>query len=294
MTNAAHFYSIGEAASICDISVKTLRYYDEIKLVCPIQRGESSGYRYYREDQLLTLFLVKRLRHLGFSIEDIRSILKEDNLETLEGHVLRRLREISGKIGELQNQYTEGKLFLERIRVGHDALQPQRMVYDEEHQMLGDNIHLEFIPERIVMLNEGTSQDYNNSDINVKRWFSLYQEIEKQGMTPSGPMIVTYLDGPLLQFTNATCNLRYSLPVDATQDQKGTGRFGGFWAVTSLHYGSATNMIDTHVRILKWINKNGYHLAGDISEEYLVSPLDTQNVEQQVTKVIIPIEKSLQ
>ncbi|MBR3788342.1 MAG: MerR family DNA-binding transcriptional regulator, partial [Firmicutes bacterium] len=40
-------YSIGEVAEMCSVSIKTLRYYDQIGLVIPEFRNEESKYRYY-------------------------------------------------------------------------------------------------------------------------------------------------------------------------------------------------------------------------------------------------------
>ncbi|MFQ7011763.1 MAG: MerR family DNA-binding transcriptional regulator, partial [Clostridia bacterium] len=45
--NRTDYYSIGEVASTCNISIRTLRYYDEISLVVPEIRKEGSKYRYY-------------------------------------------------------------------------------------------------------------------------------------------------------------------------------------------------------------------------------------------------------
>lgn len=41
------FYQIGEVSKLCNISIKTLRYYDEIELLIPEKIDTYSGYRYY-------------------------------------------------------------------------------------------------------------------------------------------------------------------------------------------------------------------------------------------------------
>ena len=55
------------------LSAPTLRYYEEIGLLGPIERDESSGHRRYREEDLDTLQALACLRALGVGIEDMRT-----------------------------------------------------------------------------------------------------------------------------------------------------------------------------------------------------------------------------
>lgn len=58
-------FSIREVSELCNIPSKTLRYYDEIGLVVPEFRDESSRYRYYGKDQIITLCIIRKLRPAG-------------------------------------------------------------------------------------------------------------------------------------------------------------------------------------------------------------------------------------
>lgn len=58
-------YSIGEVAEMCSVSIKTLRYYDQIGLVIPEFRNEESKYRYYSKKQMIKLFIIRQLRKLA-------------------------------------------------------------------------------------------------------------------------------------------------------------------------------------------------------------------------------------
>ncbi|WP_239615417.1 MerR family transcriptional regulator [Cohnella mopanensis] len=70
-------YSIGEVSTMTGATVKTIRYYDEIGLLRPAKVTES-GFRYYTELEIWELELILGLRHIGYSIKDIRSILHND------------------------------------------------------------------------------------------------------------------------------------------------------------------------------------------------------------------------
>ena len=60
------YYSIGRVSEICNIPIKTLRYYDKINVMVPSIRQENNNYRYYSHDQMVRHFIIKRLRYLGF------------------------------------------------------------------------------------------------------------------------------------------------------------------------------------------------------------------------------------
>jgi MerR family transcriptional regulator, copper efflux regulator len=55
------------------LSEPTLRYYEEIGLIGPVDRDERSGHRRYREEDLDTLQALACLRAMGVSIEDMRT-----------------------------------------------------------------------------------------------------------------------------------------------------------------------------------------------------------------------------
>ena len=73
--------SIGELSKICQVSTKTLRYYAEIGLILPNEINYENGYRYYSIEQLETMLFIKRLKSYNFSLEEIKIILKSEELK---------------------------------------------------------------------------------------------------------------------------------------------------------------------------------------------------------------------
>ena len=65
-------FSIGEAAQICGVSIRTLRYYDSIGLLSPAQIETDSGYRYYSQKQIFLLALIQDLKSFDFSLKGFR------------------------------------------------------------------------------------------------------------------------------------------------------------------------------------------------------------------------------
>lgn len=106
--------NIGEASKATGISVKMLRYYEEIGLVRPALRAYS-GYRVYSDRNVAMLRFVRRARDLGFQVKQIASLLDlwqdggraSADVKTLAlDHVRdleKRRRELDEMIGTLQH-----------------------------------------------------------------------------------------------------------------------------------------------------------------------------------------------
>jgi DNA-binding transcriptional MerR regulator len=65
---------IGEVAERLGLSLRTIRYYEEMGLVEPETRTEG-GFRLYTEDHVERLGLIRRMKPLGFSVQEMRDLL---------------------------------------------------------------------------------------------------------------------------------------------------------------------------------------------------------------------------
>ncbi|WP_166462396.1 MerR family transcriptional regulator [Psychrobacillus vulpis] len=70
-----HYLTIGEVAKLSNLSIQTLRYYDRIDLFKPIEIDPINQYRYYQNTQLYYLDIIKSLKYLGLSLEEVKSVL---------------------------------------------------------------------------------------------------------------------------------------------------------------------------------------------------------------------------
>lgn len=83
---------IGELAERTGLSLRTIRHYDQISLLAPSGRSEG-GFRLYTEDDYDRLLLIRRMKPLGYSLEQMG-----DLLQALESA---RRGDTSGADGEL-------------------------------------------------------------------------------------------------------------------------------------------------------------------------------------------------
>lgn len=81
-TSDQHTYSIKQAASLTGLPATTLRYYESIGVIAPINRDESSRHRIYTDQDLDMLSWVACLSATGMSIEDMRTYVSNSTLGT--------------------------------------------------------------------------------------------------------------------------------------------------------------------------------------------------------------------
>src|SRR5512138_940620 len=92
---------IGDFSKLSRVSVKTLRFYDEMGLLKPVQVDRFTGYRYYEFDQLPRLYRILALKDLGFSLEEIGHLLEgELSTEQMRGMLKLRQAEIRQRVEE--------------------------------------------------------------------------------------------------------------------------------------------------------------------------------------------------
>lgn len=99
--------TIKEAEKLTGLTSKSIRFYEEKKLI-NIERNAENDYRTFTEEDIKRLKLIKILRYLDFSIEDIKNVFKEDNLKN----------ELIKKINDLEKErdnYEERKFICESL-----------------------------------------------------------------------------------------------------------------------------------------------------------------------------------
>jgi DNA-binding transcriptional MerR regulator len=71
---------IGEVATRTDLSLRSLRHWEEVGLLKPSGRSEG-GFRLYTEEDVEKILVIRRMKPLGFSLEQMKSAMAD--IETL-------------------------------------------------------------------------------------------------------------------------------------------------------------------------------------------------------------------
>lgn len=117
-----NYFSIGEVSKKFNISLRTLRYYDEIGLLQPAVK-EENGKRFYSPENLLTLEKITLLKTTSLHLTDIQNILKESNIHSilslhkkiLEKEIQQLQQSVSHTTTLLNILYLEGNLDWEQL-----------------------------------------------------------------------------------------------------------------------------------------------------------------------------------
>ena len=99
--------NIGEAAKKSGLSVKTVRYYDEINLIKPI-KNKATNYRHYTTADLAKLQFIGKARRFNFSFKECKEMLslyenQNRSSKEVRNLTLTKIAEIDVKLTELEN-----------------------------------------------------------------------------------------------------------------------------------------------------------------------------------------------
>lgn len=106
-------YKISEFAEMTGLTKETLRYYAEVKLLEPAFIDPNNHYRYYDDGSYFLAILLLKLRRLGFTIQEMISVMEDESFANLEALLMQKRKVIKKEMEELQGQIEEIDAFLE-------------------------------------------------------------------------------------------------------------------------------------------------------------------------------------
>ena len=107
---------IGEFSKLTGVTIRTLRYYDEIDLFKPAEIDLFTDYRYYKEEQVEDLELINKLKSVGFSLEEIKenwNNFTDEIMNKKKQELIEKLDNINQSIKEidhLRSNIVSGKI----------------------------------------------------------------------------------------------------------------------------------------------------------------------------------------
>ena len=131
-------YNIQSLSRLSGVSVRTLRYYDEIELLKPLIRMED-GRRYYGTKEFLRLQEILYFKETGLSLKKIKSILamkhlsKSEILSTQKQYLLNeidRLKRIVKSVDKTIDHYKKCKMTTEEICEQFESFQIKMKEYE--------------------------------------------------------------------------------------------------------------------------------------------------------------------
>jgi len=268
--------SIGEFSKICEVSTKTLRYYDEIGLITPDEINPENGYRYYSIKQLKKMLLINRLKSYHFSLEEIKTILELEEDQSEEKLCLalnRKRREIQEKLNAFE--YT-------LKQISNDILNLQKGVPIMSYL---DNIEVQLVetqPMNILYMRQMI--DYAEG---YEKYFSrLYEKIATEKLTLLGAPMTIY-HSP--EYNPAGNDTEFAFPIE--EIVKGTRDLPGGLCAKSVLKGSYSELTSVYANLREWIENEGYELVRSPYEVYVTNHNQVTVPEDIITEVYFPVKK---
>ncbi|MBO2535254.1 MerR family transcriptional regulator [Rummeliibacillus suwonensis] len=190
-------FSIGQMARLNNISIKTLRYYDEIGLFKPSEVDAGTGYRYYSIEQFKELDIILYMKMMGVPLKDIKKQLEnrklDDFISVLENvrkitrekiDVLKRIEKgLFSRVIELEGTKDENKIekpYIEHLQA-HNMIQVNKKVgslKEIEAELRQLKSHYEHIAP-IVIGNVGYLKNIENQLENVNTYDGIFLLVDQ-------------------------------------------------------------------------------------------------------------------
>ena len=264
-------YQIGEFSKICQVSVKTLRYYDRIGLLRPSEVDRFTGYRYYSRDQLERMLLIQKLKRYGFSLEEIQPLLSCGS-ERFHQELRRQREKLQWRIMELGTAFQELTLHLqtlERKDNGMDMANGYEMTLKETE------------PMAVLACRHQMGVDEFG-----KYYSTLYERVAKDNLTPGGAVGAMYHDE---EFDRESSDIE--LFVSIREADRADKVMEPRLCAQTIHRGGYSTLNEAYAALVSWIEENGYQWDGAPYEIYTQGIWNGFKVEDWRTEVCFPVRK---
>jgi effector-binding domain-containing protein len=262
---------IGEFSLITSLSIKSLRLYHEKGILIPAEVDPDTGYRYYDGAAWERARAIRALRKLGFSLDEIGTVLEEcadeaDLLVHLEGRLGRVRSEI-----EAQEEIARS---LESI-----------IASEKEAIMQGEKFEIEEIDLGPVL-------------VAGHRMTGRYDEVGKglqivcrrAGRHAAGPPMTLHYDD---EYKEDGADMEPCVPLkkavkgdDVSVRELDGGRF-----VSLVHRGPYDTLHHAYRRVFDWVESHGYEIRRPTREIYRKGPglILRGNPQKYLTEIQIPV-----
>ena len=268
---------IGDFSKLSRVPVKTLRYYDEVGLLKPMEVDVFTGYRLYEYSQLSTLHRILALKELGFSLEEIGRLLDDDlPVEQMRGML--KLRE-----AEARQRVQQEAERLERIEARLRQI-------EQENSMSKYDVVIKSAEEiKIASVRDMIPTPAEQGPL----WEELEGYLETQHVKPVGACFTLYYDD---EFKERDWDLAVCEPIDVDLEESRRIKVQTLPDVDSLactiHHGPFTTISEAYNALGQWITDNSYRIAGPCREVYLRPHQDgSQTDPETVTEIQFPVER---
>ena len=255
--------SIGKMAEMNQVTVPTLRLYDQLGLLKPRHVDGQTGYRYYDINQNARLDMIAYMKELGMSLKEIQGVLEAEDIALIEQILARKNEQIHEQ--------------MRALRLRHNAV--ERAIASIERYRKSPatgTIALEYIDRRYVW---GIPCPENFYEKDIASYEQALMDLRRALLKKNCPQIHSYNTGTSITKENFVQGRLVADRVFIFTDQQAQACGltasvvdSGMYACIYLdHY---DDEIACAAKLLAFCRNNGYRVAGD----YLCEVLTEFNV----------------
>lgn len=265
-------YRIGQFSQLSKVTVKALRYYDEVGLLKPVHVDQWTGYRFYGTEQLVPLQRIVALRQAGLTIDEISAILSGRD----GAAILRERRK------ELTLELAEAKGRLDRLE----------SILNQEDIFMNYQATIRTIPGCTVFYKEGVVPTYAQlTDFVVQAGAEC--GAANPGLKCAEPdySFVTYEAGG---YQEKDVALTYAQAVVGRGKETDTIKFKDLEPVEAVcvyHKGDWSKLGEAYAFAMNWLEQNGYELTQRPRECYIDGCWNKEDPADYLTELQFPVRK---
>jgi DNA-binding transcriptional MerR regulator len=266
-------YSIGDVSRLCNISKKALRYYDKIGLI-KSERDCINNYRYYSNESLLAVPVIKYYKQMGFKLDEMREFIEGNVYKAIKGSFQLKIDELKKTQEEIRRKYVS-------VKDWYDLIVEAEMVIDNNIQ----EVAVKYVDSsEYLFLEQSFDNDLKEAIINIE--FTNF--VEKISNEITGPVIIQFSSlKDRMQNESQKVRIMQKTLKDCKENEKMT--FGGQMMMSCYHIGAHETISETYEKICRWAKKHRYNLGEESYERYVTDYWTTRNSDQFVTEVMMNV-----
>jgi DNA-binding transcriptional MerR regulator len=258
---------IGDFSRLVQVSVRMLRHYDQLGLLRPIHIDAETGYRYYEVHQMARLNRILALKDLGLSLAQIAAMLDQP----LSAEQLR---------GMLRLQQADLRQRVEREQARLARVEARLRLIAQEDRVSHDGVILKPVAVQTVIAAREAIDDPHSIPARCGALRALlFDALHSGGVKPSGAWFVIFHDKGL---RDEALEIEVAAPIASEQAARlspdsrlATYELPAVDLVAAfVHHGSLATLEETYANAWRWVEANGYRMAGPwpYREIYLSEP----------------------
>lgn len=190
MENQDPLFTISEFSRRARITVRTLRFYEEIGLLIPAQKN-ASGHRLYGLTELAKLQQIQSLKFLGYSLQDIKNLIGNDtDAFKLEKSLPLQHKFLTEKRDELNRAIEAVERVQSIMKEGKPLTWPvlSSLLFQMEHEEDQKEWVKEYFSESIANQFFSLPKEHRQQmDMEMLDWLAMVKKLMKEGVSPDSP-----------------------------------------------------------------------------------------------------------